>query len=248
MAEHVNIPWADRHPARLRSGLASARPATPDGIGDAYYSTDTNVLNLADTAGTAWEQFDLSAIGAAGTFAALTDTNFTSLQDNDIATYDTGSGKWINEAAGAGGGINQQVYVTGIDSAPVSVADTNSYTLQFDTQVRDTAAFWSTGDRGLIDIPSAGFYTVKVWVNLTWDTSPDGIAQLYAYESANGTFGAIGIDVPVITASVSTAVHLALSFDYQAATGDTIYFDIINDSGDAFTVDNGAVSVIRWGD
>lgn len=63
MGEHATLPFDELHIAKLRSGLASARPANPEGVGDAYFSTDTSELNVTNDAGSAWVQHDLSAIG-----------------------------------------------------------------------------------------------------------------------------------------------------------------------------------------
>lgn len=46
----------------------------------------------------------------AGVFAAaledLTDVDITNPQDGDVLTYDSGTGEWVNEAGGGGGGAN----------------------------------------------------------------------------------------------------------------------------------------------
>ncbi len=61
---HLNeVDFLSRFLARLASGLGADRPASPQGVGDAYYATDTHVISLANTAGTGWETFDLDGIG-----------------------------------------------------------------------------------------------------------------------------------------------------------------------------------------
>lgn len=65
MPDVINIPFNGRFTARLASGLASARPGVPAGVGDAYYAPDTGILSLADEDGTAWLEHDLSEIGQA---------------------------------------------------------------------------------------------------------------------------------------------------------------------------------------
>lgn len=44
MAEHKEFTYAHIHKARFDSGLAAALPGAAEGVGDAYYATDTNVL------------------------------------------------------------------------------------------------------------------------------------------------------------------------------------------------------------
>ena len=41
-------------------------------------------------------------IGGGGAVETLSDVNLVNLADNEILTYDAGSGKWINEAAASG--------------------------------------------------------------------------------------------------------------------------------------------------
>lgn len=51
--------------AKLRQGLAAARPATPVGIGDHYYATDTSVLSLT-TNGASWDIEKTLGVGFKG--------------------------------------------------------------------------------------------------------------------------------------------------------------------------------------
>ncbi len=62
-----NLPFSSRFQAKFAAGLAANRPAAPQGVGDAYYATDTAILSIANTAGSAWVQHDLSAIGVVPT-------------------------------------------------------------------------------------------------------------------------------------------------------------------------------------
>jgi hypothetical protein len=60
----ANIAFASRFTAKLNSGAAASRPSSPAGVGDTYFATDTNVLSLANAAGTGWTTFSLNNIGS----------------------------------------------------------------------------------------------------------------------------------------------------------------------------------------
>lgn len=197
MGEHSSLPFAERHVAKFNSGLAAARPATPDGVGDAYYSTDTNTLNLADTAGTAWEQFILSDLsgtfvpldGSVAMTGSLLDIGQASLQSQELAgdpstpasnhwkLYWKSGGLYVIDdagavtgplAAGGGGGFTANCLITGVNS-PATITDTNSSDISWDTEAVDSAAFWDSGvDRTLFDIGSnGGWYTISAWLEIT---------------------------------------------------------------------------------
>lgn len=83
----ADVLFADRFTAKMRSG---SRPSTPDGPGDIYYLNSTTTLSLANDTGTAWVDYDLSAI-VAGVDAAHGGTGFTAYTIGDLLVGDPGT-------------------------------------------------------------------------------------------------------------------------------------------------------------
>lgn len=72
MGFHDTITFAGLHKARAQAGLAIDLPVAPDGLGDIYYASDTNILYLTNTAGSAWVA--LAGSGATQVKVSVTDT------------------------------------------------------------------------------------------------------------------------------------------------------------------------------
>lgn len=51
-----DVAFANKFGAKFTAGTAAARPATADGVGDAYWETDTGILNICSS-GTTWTQY-----------------------------------------------------------------------------------------------------------------------------------------------------------------------------------------------
>ena len=61
MAQIKDITYPSRPKARIANATDDGtRPAAPEGTGDAWYDSTTNILSLPDSAGTAWVDFDMS--------------------------------------------------------------------------------------------------------------------------------------------------------------------------------------------
>lgn len=66
MTEHASAPFSHLHKARFDAGLHADRPTAPEGLGDAYLSTDTHILSVCYSATVlTWTEYDLDDIGAA---------------------------------------------------------------------------------------------------------------------------------------------------------------------------------------
>ncbi len=79
-------------------GTHAARPATPNvgtGCSSVYFETDTN--NAFVWTGSAWAQ--LNGIGT--TLGSDTDVALSGLANGQVLTYNGGTSKWVNQAAGA---------------------------------------------------------------------------------------------------------------------------------------------------
>jgi len=59
---HQSIPFTGLHKAKFDSGLASAKPLAAEGVGDVYFSTDTEVLSICKS-GTTWTDYTLGSGG-----------------------------------------------------------------------------------------------------------------------------------------------------------------------------------------
>ena len=87
-------------------------PHTLTNVNDVTITTPSNGEALLYNAGT-WENGVV-----ASTIDGLTDTNITSIADNQILTYDSGSSKWINETPSAAGsltGLSDTTITTPVD-------------------------------------------------------------------------------------------------------------------------------------
>lgn len=100
---------------QVRRGAASVWSATNPVLaaGEFGYVTDTGDLKIGDGT-TAWNSLNTLG-GGSSTLAALTDVNLGTPSDNDSLTYDTASGKWVNEPVSGGSGLTQpQVLARGL--------------------------------------------------------------------------------------------------------------------------------------
>jgi len=80
---------------------------------------------------------------ATSTLDGATDTNITSVADNDLLAYDSASSKWINQSASEAGIVSEVVG----DTTPQlgGVLDTNGNNIEFGDN--DKAVFGAGGDR-----------------------------------------------------------------------------------------------------
>lgn len=62
MANHATLDFSTLHKAKFDSGDAASLPASPEGVGDVYFATDTEVLYIADSAGTSWIQLSSGGV------------------------------------------------------------------------------------------------------------------------------------------------------------------------------------------
>lgn len=99
MANHATLDFSTLHKAVFDSGLAVDRPLAPEGGGDAYWAQDTEVLYVSDGADIpSWISYTLSDIGSisSNNLNDLNDVTITSVVDNQILQYNSGTGEWEN--------------------------------------------------------------------------------------------------------------------------------------------------------
>lgn len=95
MPNHKNLVYSKLHKAIFSSGDAVDLPADPDGAGDIYWAPDDNTIYIADFAGTAWLNYDLSGGGATVTsLDDVLDVNAPAPTSDQILYWDTGASKW----------------------------------------------------------------------------------------------------------------------------------------------------------
>lgn len=96
MPNHKTLGYSKLHKAILNSGSVSGLPTSPDGKGDVYWDPDNSTLYVADFAGTAWLDFDISGTGG-GIVTSLDDVgdvNAPAPTSDQIMYWDTGASKW----------------------------------------------------------------------------------------------------------------------------------------------------------
>lgn len=96
MPNHKTLTYSKLHKAIFNAGAAASLPATPDGTGDIYWAPDDNTIYIADFAGTAWLDYDISGAGG-GTVTSLDDVldvNAPTPTSDQILYWDTGASKW----------------------------------------------------------------------------------------------------------------------------------------------------------
>lgn len=100
MEYHDSLPFDELHKAKFDAGLLSARPATPEGLGDVYWATDANdgdgALYTTNIDGDEW----VEVVGSGGTIALLGDigdVDLTSLTNNQVLAWENGTSLWKNK-------------------------------------------------------------------------------------------------------------------------------------------------------
>lgn len=180
-----SVAFASRFTAKLCSGLAAARPASPSGVGDAYYATDTHVLSLADTAGTAWETFDLDGVSETvpvsrgGTGATTLAANSVLLGNGTSAVQTvapstsgnvlTSNGTtWVSSAPGAVSSVTKKsVRAKRSTGVAINTSDNSWENVPFDAEDYDTDSFHdnSTNNHRLT-VPSLLDGDYHIWASL----------------------------------------------------------------------------------
>jgi hypothetical protein len=96
MPLHSNISFAGLHKAKINSGLLTARPASPEGVGDMYWAYDDDggngAIYLTDALGTSWVKFSTS--GGAINLDDLGDVSVPSPSDGQVLYWDNGTSLW----------------------------------------------------------------------------------------------------------------------------------------------------------
>lgn len=62
MADHSTLAFSTLHKAKFDAGTDASLPGSPEGVGDIFLATDTQILYIADAAGTAWVAYGLSLL------------------------------------------------------------------------------------------------------------------------------------------------------------------------------------------
>lgn len=94
MPSHKDLAFESLHKSIAQSGLLADRPASPDGVGDMWWSTDTATLSLTNAAGDAW--VDISVGSVSIVLNDLTDVDTTGVASGYVITYDGAS--WVAQA------------------------------------------------------------------------------------------------------------------------------------------------------
>lgn len=99
MALHRDLAFIQLHKAKISTTEELSVPIAPDGIGDAHWSPETEILRLSNLAGDDWMAYDLGDISGGGGGAValddLTDVNASSPTNNQVLTWNSGSSRWI---------------------------------------------------------------------------------------------------------------------------------------------------------
>lgn len=123
MPYHDSLPFLSLHKAKIESGLLVSRPATPEGLGDAYFATDANgglgAIYLTNLAGTAWVEFTQTVPN----LSDLLDVNITTPADGSALIYNSGTSKWIDGTVSSSIATLTDVDITGLADGYILIWD-----------------------------------------------------------------------------------------------------------------------------
>ena len=95
MPNHKTLAFSKLHKAIFNAGDIADLPVTPDGKGDIYWDPDNNTIYVADFAGTAWLDYDLSGTGGIVTsLDDVGDVDAPTPTADQIMYWDSGTSKW----------------------------------------------------------------------------------------------------------------------------------------------------------
>lgn len=255
------------------SGLASARPATPTGVGDFYFATDTGVLSVAATAGNTWDTFDLSNIGGGGSTIPSGGTlevpaNPTEVGqiffDNETGDLYLANGSgdgWLGPynlpSIGTGGGgvtVGVKLVFNGTD---IEVTDTQDYYFEsdWDTEPWDTSGMYDAGTATLA-IVEDGLYDIMGWVDVYLGSAALSHGRIVARVDCPvdelGNTGVLTEATLMIPAGTPTTFLYRLFFHARAnlAALEEPELHIVNEVGDSISIfiDKAEMSIVKLGD
>lgn len=236
--EHKDIVFADWHNAKFQSGLAASRPVTPTGLGDVYWATDTQVLSLTNTAGTAWVTFS-----GAGAIALndLTDVTITTPTDGQALIYNTGT--WVNGTTAIA--LND---LTDVSTAGVIDESFLYYDLAT-TSWKVKAGTFDELANVLIVSPALG--NIVVFSGGQWKNLPVGTnGQVLSFNSG-ATYGVEWVTNPSGVTTLAALTDVSLT---TPAKGDLFVYDGVADwknlpvgtNGKALVADSAQTLGIKW--
>lgn len=211
------LPYAQRFPARIGEGMAADLPASPEGLGDMYYASDTGTVYLSNAAGDGW----VTIQGNTST-RALTDVQDVAPADGDILTWVNANSRYEPQTPGASAFTG---VVATLNAGGGTTLVGSSYTISWTAEPIDTDAYMTAPSTTFtIPVGKAGVYRITITLNLTdnagsvWTT---GNLQL----SINGVN-----DVVMYNADLQEST-LTATFVRDLAEADTVAWIITNGSG-----------------
>lgn len=160
MVKVSDIPFTDR--AGVRYG---ARSSVPEGQGDIHFDTSTNVLSIADTAGTSWLEFDMdSLLTPVFALGDATDVSGVTPATNDVLTWNGTIWAPAAPSGGGGGGAFVGCQVSIAEGSAQTYVSGSGADLSWVTEDIDTDALFDAGNPTRLTIPTG--YTGK-W-RLSW--------------------------------------------------------------------------------
>lgn len=231
MAEHSTLPFSQLHVAKFDQGTDAAK-GSPSGVGDAYYASDTNVLYIADAAGTAWVASDLNKINTTGDLVLGQNSILVTELASDPSTPATGKWKvyakagglyYVDDAgavtgplgSGGGGGFTKYAKInTGTCNSGASPSSGVEYqVINFTQEMEVGANFFDAGsDDDIFTIPSGedGDYLVGFRINMN-DTGYDAAWQCRMKKNTT----------TILTHTHEMEVSLNASYDDNTMTAST---------------------------
>lgn len=238
MSLHSTLGFADIHTAKLKSGLAASRSSTPDGVGDIFYATDTQVLSVTNTAGSAWVTF--SGAGAVS-LDDLTDVTITTPTDGQALVYQ--SGVWINGTTAVA--LNDLVDVTITTPA---AGDALYYDTGSSTWKNKSGDF---DDLANVLITTAALGNIVVFQGGEWKNLPTGSNGLFLKANSGATYGiewaAGGGGSSTLAGLSDVDIGGQAKGDLFASEGSTDWGNLpVGTNGQVLYADNSQVLGLKW--